>query len=67
VLVKVVTASGCAVSVTTPAGEANGHSLLELVMLAATSGTRVEIRVTGETCRETLEHLVELVNTGFGD
>ena len=62
---KTAAASGCAVTVRTPRGDANGHSVLELAMLAATAGTRMEISVEGEGCREALDALVSLVAEGF--
>lgn len=45
----------------------NGKSIMGLLMLAAPSGTIVEIRTEGADEDTALEHLVELVRTGFGE
>lgn len=45
--------------------EADGKSIMELMMLAATKGTEIEIRCTGDDAKDCLRELVELVNAGF--
>lgn len=57
--------SGCDVRVETDSGSADGSSVLELAMLAASHGTRAVIVVEGEGREATLAALVQLVNDGF--
>ncbi len=45
--------------------EADGKSIMELMMLAATSGTRIEIRCSGADAQACLDELVALVDAGF--
>lgn len=55
----------CEVLVCANDTEADGKSIMELMMLAATNGTEIEIRCTGEDARACLDELVALVNAGF--
>lgn len=45
----------------------NAKSIMGLLTLAAARGTRVVVVCTGEDCREALEAVRELVETGFGE
>ncbi len=43
----------------------DGKSVIQMMLLAATSGTRIEITAQGSDAREALQILVELVKSGF--
>ena len=45
----------------------NGKSIMGLLMLAAPSGTEIEIRVDGPDAETALHELIELVKSGFGE
>lgn len=47
--------------------EVNGKSIMGLMMLAATKGTRLKISATGEDAEQALDHLVNLVQQRFGE
>jgi len=47
--------------------EADGKSIMDLMMLAATMGTRLEIACTGDDADDCLEHLSDLVGRGFDE
>ncbi len=45
----------------------DGKSILEMMMLAATQGTELEIAATGDDAKSAVKHLVALVKTGFSE
>ncbi len=47
--------------------EADGKSVMELMMLAATQGTEIEIRCSGPDAKDALSHLADLVARGFDE
>ncbi|MEZ6164820.1 MAG: HPr family phosphocarrier protein [Phycisphaerales bacterium] len=47
--------------------EADGKSVMELMMLAATQGTEIEILCSGPDARDALSHLADLVSRGFDE
>jgi phosphocarrier protein len=47
--------------------EASGRSILELIMLAAESGTLVEIEAAGPDAEEAIDALAQLIETGVPD
>jgi len=47
--------------------EADGKSIMDLMMLAATMGTRLEIACTGDDAEECLRLLSDLVGRGFDE
>lgn len=47
--------------------EANGKSIMDMMMLAATQGSKMEVMIEGEDETEALEALVELVKNRFGE
>lgn len=64
-------ASHCKAAVTIrklPDGEPiDGKSIMQLLMLAATQGTQLEITATGSDADEALRLLKELVDSRFGE
>lgn len=58
---------GVLVTVSKDGTEANGGSILGLMMLGAAKGDSVEIIVTGDGCEPALLKLVGLVKDGFGE
>jgi phosphocarrier protein len=63
------TASGCQSRVTVRRGEqeVDGKSIMQMLMLAATEGTELEIEAEGEDAEEAVRRLAELVHSGFGE
>ncbi len=57
----------CEVLVCANDTEADGKSIMGLMMLAATSGTVMEIRCTGDDAEACLRALVGLVSRGFDE
>jgi phosphocarrier protein len=45
----------------------DGKSIMQLLMLAATKGTELEIVATGPDCREAVDALCDLVASKFGE
>ena len=48
-------------------GAADGKSVMELMMLAATQGTEIEILCSGPDAKDALTHLADLVARGFDE
>lgn len=57
---------GCDVFVVREGTRVNGKSIMGLVMLAATKGTKLEIECIGDGSEEALGELCGLVETKFG-
>ncbi len=47
--------------------EVNGKSIMEMMMLAASKGSELEVRAEGEDCRQACEALRRLVDSGFDE
>lgn len=47
--------------------DADGKSVMELMMLAATAGTEIEVTCVGEDADAALKHLATLVKQGFNE
>ena len=47
--------------------EADGKSVMELMMLAATQGTEIEVLCKGPDAKDALDHLADLVARGFDE
>lgn len=48
-------------------GQADGKSVMELMMLAATQGTEIEINCSGPDAKDALSLLIDLVARGFDE
>ena len=48
-------------------GEADGKSVMEMIILAATEGTKMRIDAEGEDAEEAVAKLVELFESKFGE
>jgi phosphocarrier protein len=58
---------GIEVTVSKDGADANGGSILGLMMLGAAKGDSIEISATGEGAEQVLTKLVGLVMDGFGE
>ena len=47
--------------------EVNAKSIMGVMMLAASQGTRLELFVSGEDEQEALDAIIELINDRFGE
>ena len=48
-------------------GEADGKSVMQMIILAATQGTQMTIEATGEDAEEAVKRLAELFDEKFGE
>jgi phosphocarrier protein len=48
-------------------GEADGKSVMEMIILAATEGTKMRIDAQGEDAEQAVAKLVELFESKFGE
>jgi phosphocarrier protein HPr len=48
-------------------GEADGKSVMQMIILAATEGTPLRIEAEGEDADQAIEKLAELVKSKFGE
>jgi phosphocarrier protein HPr len=55
------------IRVITNAENADGKSIMELMMLAATQGTVIEVVCKGKDAKEALDHLASMINRGFDE
>lgn len=63
------TASGCKANITVRRDdqEVDGKSIMQMLMLAATQGTELEIIAEGEDADEAIEKLQRLVDASFDE
>jgi phosphocarrier protein len=48
-------------------GEADGKSVMEMIILAATEGTKMRVDATGEDADQAVTQLAELFESKFGE
>ena len=48
-------------------GEADGKSVMQMIILAAMPGTKMRIDADGDDAEEAVKKLAELFETGFGE
>ncbi len=65
--VKTAVGFQSAISVTMDGETVEGHSILDLMMLAAGPGTKIEITASGPDARQALAQLIALVECGFDE
>lgn len=65
--VKTAESFQSAISVTMDGETVEGHSILDLMMLAAGPGTKIEIAASGPDARHALAQLKALVECGFDE
>jgi len=58
---------GCQVAVRKDDMEVDGTSIMQMMMLAATQGTELEIRCRGERAEQCADALKGLVDSGFDE
>lgn len=66
-IVKVANRYRAKVTVEKDGVEANGKSIMGLLMLAAGKGAKLRIRAEGEDASEAVEEITRLVEEGFGE
>lgn len=64
-LVKLASGFQCTVQLVRDSHCVNGKSIMGVMMLAASKGTKLELVVDGEDEIQALESLIELFETGF--
>ena len=65
--VKLASRYPCDIFVEKEGDQVNGKSIMGLLMLALTSGSKIKIIAKGEQEQEALDALIELVSGGFGE
>lgn len=65
--VKTASAYASAITVANPEKEANGKSIMSVMLLQAACGTSIEITAQGEDEAAALTALETLINDGFGE
>ncbi|MEO0270170.1 MAG: HPr family phosphocarrier protein [candidate division WOR-3 bacterium] len=65
--VKIASKYNCEVYVIKDGIEVNGKSIMSLLILTATKGSKLIIRCKGPDEKEALKELVNLVEEGFGE
>jgi phosphocarrier protein len=48
-------------------GEADGKSVMQMIILAATEGTPLRIEASGEDAEQAVQKLAELIENKFGE
>jgi len=66
-LVGVANGYGAEVTLEKQGQQINGKSIMGVMMLAASKGTVIEIRVSGEGEDEAIQALVDLIDNKFGE
>ena len=65
--VKLANKFACSIEVTKGALVIDGKSIMSVMRLAATKGTKLKITSDGDDANEATEALVELVESGYGE
>ncbi|MEM6762608.1 MAG: HPr family phosphocarrier protein [Pseudomonadota bacterium] len=65
--VKTVEQFTSEVTVTKDGQSVNGRSIMGLLMLAATLGSAIDVRVVGQDAAAAADAIADLVNAGFGE
>jgi phosphocarrier protein len=66
-LVKTASAFAAQVTLDKNGQQVNGKSIMGVMMLAASQGTQLTLRVDGEDEQQAMAKLVELINDRFGE
>jgi phosphocarrier protein len=66
-LVSIASGFGAEVTLEKQGQRVNGKSIMGVMMLAASRGTAIQIRVNGEGEQEAMKALVALINDKFGE
>lgn len=65
--IKTASAFGSSITVKNPNREANGKSIMSVMMLQAACGTEIEVTITGEDEAEAMDAIEALVANRFGE
>lgn len=66
-LVKLVETFEADVEVSRDGQTVGGTSIMGLMMLAASTGSSIKVRISGEQAEPALEAITDLVESGFGE
>jgi phosphocarrier protein len=67
VFVKTAAAFSSQITVSSPAKDANGKSIMSIMMLEASIGTKIDITIDGEDEAEAMKAITALINNKFGE
>jgi phosphocarrier protein HPr len=66
-LVQLASKFPCDITLTKDGHEVNGKSIMGVLMLVASKGTKVTVRAKGARCDEAVVAIEQLVNDKFGE
>ena len=66
-LVQLASKYPCEITVTKDGHEVNGKSIMGVLMLVASKGTKVTLRAKGEKAQEAIDALAKLIDDKFGE
>jgi len=66
-LVNTASAHAAEVLIRKNGQEVNGKSIMGVMMLAASQGTQIQLRISGEDEQAAMQALVELIDNRFGE
>ncbi len=67
VFVKTASAFGATIGVRNDAGQANGKSIMSMMMLQASFGTEIDVSVEGEDETEAMAAIEAIIDNKFGE
>jgi len=66
-LVQLATKYPCEVTLTKDGHEVNGKSIMGVLMLVASKGTKVTLRAKGDKAQEAVDAIAKLIDDKFGE
>ena len=66
-LVQLATTFPCDITLTKDGHEVNGKSIMGVLMLVASKGSRVTVRAKGARCDEAVVEITKLIDDKFGE
>jgi phosphocarrier protein len=66
-LVQLASTFPCEISLTKDGHEVNGKSIMGVLMLVASKGTKVTVRAKGARCEEAVAEIGKLIGDKFGE
>lgn len=67
IFVKTASAFGSEITITNPEKEANGKSIMSMMLLQAACGTQIEVSIDGDDENEAMSAIEALVSSRFGE
>lgn len=65
--VRIASAFASSITVTNEYATANGKSIMSMMLLQASMGSKIELQIEGEDEQQAFEAIVSLINDKFGE